>query len=395
MIKVQVIDDSSFVRTMLSNLISSNAEFEVVGISSNGEEGVNDYKRLQPDIVLLDIEMPVMDGLQCLKEILSYDRAARVIMCSALTKAGADATFEALQIGAFDFLTKPSARTIDDTQNFKEQLFLKLKAHATHSKFQSSPLTTNIGAEKQAQTLDAALKKENNSSDTDFLFGGSSSLLFDHASKSDGAIKLRDFPAILSDPFPQALMIGASTGGPKALIDLLTKVKKECHVPIFITQHIPASFTKSFADSLTNYTNFQAVEAQQDMPIKPGHIYIAPGGMHMGIKRAAQPLIDLIDAPAVNYCKPSVDVMFDSIADYYHDNLIAVILTGLGHDGRDAVQNLVTQSRKNIILVQDKSSSAVWGMPGAVALAGLSHAVLPLDEMAQLINALLRRKLPR
>ncbi len=362
---ILLVDDSAIVRGLLSDLIGKKQGFHIIATSSNGQQGVDDYKRLKPDIVLMDIEMPEKDGLTALKEILNFDPQAKVIMCSSLTQSGAQATMEALRIGAVDCLAKPSSRTVERSQAFTDRLFSILGQFSVHTAT-SEPNSIHQAPAKLTYT----------------------------SLQADLPLTFLPYPVVLPNNFPLALAIGSSTGGPKALIELLSKVNKKISLPIFIAQHIPEGFSGFLAENIQKNTGFPTHEAQQDMVIEAGHIYIAPGGRHMGIKPGVPKRINLPDLPPVNFCKPSVDVMLDSLSAHYGPGLLSVILTGMGADGKNAVERLVEAGKHNIILAQDKQTSVVWGMPGAVAQAGLCHAVLPLDELPDAINKLIHRRIP-
>ena len=194
---------------------------------------------------------------------------------------------------------------------------------------------------------------------------------------------------------PQVLVIGSSTGGPKALSTVLNNISKTDLPPVFITQHMPAGFTKMLAESLARETGLNVVEAQEDMLVKSGQIYIAPGGKHLKIeKRTSGIFTTLDDGPQVNFCKPAVDVMMDSILKVYETGILSVILTGMGHDGLEGCQKIMDASQKNLLLAQDEATSVVWGMPAAVAKAGICNAVIPLNDIAPIINALLKGQKP-
>lgn len=365
--KILLVDDSVVVRGMLREIITKRPHFNIVATSPNGLQGVNDYKRLRPDIVMMDIEMPEKDGLTALKEILEFDPQAKVIMCSSLTQSGAEATIEALRIGAVDCLAKPSSKTVDRSQSFEDQLFGKLEQFAETSSITEHK--NSDGRRSHASAIPAT-------------------------AQTTESINLLSYPPALPGKFPLALAIGSSTGGPKALIEVLKGINKKLLLPIFVTQHIPEGFSKFLADNIQKNTGFPTHEAQQDMIVEAGNVYIAPGGMHMGIKPGAPKRLELIDTPPVNFCKPSVDVMVDSILTHYGAGILSVILTGMGADGKNSIERAVQSSKNNIVLAQDKQTSVVWGMPGAVAQAGLCHAVLPLDKIAEAVNKLIHRNIP-
>jgi two-component system chemotaxis response regulator CheB len=362
-----LIDDSVVVRGLLRSIIERDGGFEIVGTSPDGLRGVQDYKSLQPDIAIMDIEMPNMDGLSALKEILAFDPDARIIMCSSLTQSGAQVTVEALRIGAVDCLAKPSSATIDRGQSFEDNLLSKLRALAKAPK----PGHTDA-AERAAPAVKATLASPRVLTQDDLL----------------------PLPPALPNNFPLALAVASSTGGPKALGEFLKGLNKKIALPVFITQHIPAGFSRFLAESLEKNTGFTVYEAEDGMVVTPGHVYVAPGGKHMGVAPGAPKKIVLIDTPPVNFCKPSADVMIDNLAEHYGSALLTVVLTGMGSDGRDAIERLVAMNRNNIVLAQDEPSSVVWGMPGAVVQSKLAHAVLPLAELSSAANQLIYRRLP-
>lgn len=352
-INIMIVDDSVVVRGLLRSIIEKNSDMVVSTTAVDGEEAVKDYIKYKPDIVLLDVEMPNMDGISTLKKIISFDKKAKVIMCSSLTQRGAETTFKALEIGALDFMAKPSSGSIDRSLSFSDELLGKIRAlsgNDTSSHIQIDPI------------------KEHN------------------------GIHLRPLPAELPRNFPAAIVIGASTGGPRALIDFFKHLDKKLLLPIFVTQHIPLGFSESLAETIQRHTGYVVHEAKLGMMIEPGHVYLAPGQMHMGVKTGIPKKIDLIDTGPVNYCKPSIDVMLDSISQSYRDNLILIMLTGMGADGKNGCSALVN-SGNNILLAQDKESSIVWGIPGSVAKAGLCHVIAAPIDLAFMTNKLVKRKL--
>jgi two-component system chemotaxis response regulator CheB len=362
---VMLVDDSVVVRGILREIITRDPRYVIVATCSDGQQGVDGYKRHKPDVVILDIEMPEKDGLTALKEILEFDRDARVIMCSSLTVSGAESTIEALRIGAADCLAKPTSKTVERSDAFEERLMRALNAFAKTS---TTTRALYNAAHPQTPFVNKALDDEN--------------------------ITLTPYPITFPNSFPLALAIGSSTGGPKALIDVIGGLNKKMSLPIFITQHIPEGFSKFLASNIQKNTGFPTHEAENDMVIEAGHIYLAPGGIHMGIKPGAPKRIVLLDTPPENFCKPSVDVMVRSIAAAYGNGILTVILTGMGADGKKSVEALGQASPTNIILAQDKPTSIVWGMPGAAAQTGKCHAVLPLDKIPGAINKLVQRLIP-
>ncbi len=357
-IKVMIVDDSVVVRGSLRRIIEQEKGLKIVATAMDGRAGLQQYKKYLPDIILMDIEMPIMNGIECLTEILKINQNACVIMCSSLTQKGAKLTFQALELGAFDYLTKPSTTSIDRGEDFKNKLIKLLHGIKKESKIPF--VSKNNIAEK---TNNFKLEKFN----------------------------LKEFPNDFCGSSPQVLAIGSSTGGPKALIEIISNISQTIDIPVFITQHMPVGFTKILAESLAKHSKLPIEEGKNDMLVKRGHVYIAPGGKHMEIeKRKTGIHIILTDTAPVNYCKPSVNVMMKSILATYEMGIIATILTGMGEDGLEACNEIVSTSNKNILIAQDETTSVVWGMPGAVARAGLCHGVIPMSNIAPIINKLVK-----
>lgn len=353
-IKVLLVDDSAIVRGMLRNIIEREHGIDVVGSAANGRIGVEDYKRLKPDVVVMDLEMPEMDGIEALKEILKNDPQAKVIICSSLTQVGASASINALNLGAVSCLAKPSSAAIDRSQSFEEQLTLQIKA------FKKKKLPhTNTSIQQEVK-------------------------------KSFSKLAVRHYPSSLALALPKVLAIGSSTGGPKALTTLLSGLNTKVDIPpVLITQHMPAGFTKMLAVSIEKACGLPTFEATNDMLVKPKTIYIAPGGKHLKVERRTSGIFTVLsDEPPVNYCKPAVDIMMESILQTYQSGILSVILTGMGSDGLKSCQKIVEASANNVLIAQDEATSVVWGMPAAVANAGLCHDILPLDKIASAINNL-------
>lgn len=351
MIRVLLADDSVAVRGMLRKILENEKNIEIVGTAVNGRQAVSDYQRVRPDITLLDVEMPEMNGLEALKAILAFDVKARIIMCSSLTKVGAATTLEALDIGALDYIPKPSSDgTGLSMTEFSHQLLQKIKALAPDTQTN----TENASAPTAETPKPAANAPETYS--------------------------LRPYPPLFSKA--GLIAIGSSTGGPQALFTLFEGLRNaHPKVPIVVTQHMPPTFTRLLAEHITEKTGLRAFEAEEGMYLQDGCIYIAPGNWHMEIVRDAKGMkVHLSDAPQENYCRPAVDVMFRSLHTANIPNVLAIILTGMGSDGLEGSKLLM--SRGNILVGQDEKTSVVWGMPAAVARAGLCSAILPLEEIA-------------
>jgi len=350
-IHVMLVDDSAVIRAALTKIIESKPYIKVVKSISDGDIAVRAAQLAKPHVIILDIEMPVMDGLTALPQILKASPDSKVIMFSSLTEKGAGVTMEAMRLGAVECLVKPSsAQDVGEGSPFQSQL-ITLIENIAPVKVQKSALPDGSIAKKS-------------------LLSGAFSLYDDSAS-------YKGKPAIVA--------IGSSTGGPQALFNVL-KHCKGFDVPIVITQHMPATFTKILAEHIQQQTGITATEGADKMPLEGGKVYVAPGGKHMLFKRVdGTVIIELNDGPAINFCKPAVDPMLDSVVDIYGQRVLGVILTGMGHDGRDGVQKVVAQ--KGRVIAQDEETSVVWGMPGAAAQSGVCSRVLPLDDIGPWIKS--------
>ncbi|MGG6265936.1 protein-glutamate methylesterase/protein-glutamine glutaminase [Leptolyngbya sp. AN03gr2] len=331
-IRVLIVDDAVMVRSRLSKILSMDADIEVAGVASSGRIALARLPQLMPDVVILDVEMPDMDGLQTLARIRQSAPHLPVIMFSVMTTRGAIATLDALSLGASDYVPKPNRlNDIEEvTEYLQETLIPKIKAFS-----QKVP----------------------------------------RPSKLISAIPVHQ-PRSLAE----IVAIGVSTGGPNALSALLSELPIDFPVPIVIVQHLPSTFTKLLAERLTTKSPLPVHEAITGAALSPGTIWIAPGDFHLRIEQTpfSEKLV-LDQSPPQNSCRPSVDVLFESVAEVYGDRTLGIILTGMGQDGLRGCQ--LIRDRNGQILAQDEASSVVWGMPGYVANAGLADAVLPLDQI--------------
>ena len=358
-ITVLLADDSSVIRSVISNILESEPGVEVVSSVSNGEYAITMAKAKKPDITILDVEMPVMDGLTALPEILKNSPDTKVIMCSSLTAEGADTTIKAMALGAADCLVKPtSAEARGPDSPFRKKLLQLVKSlGAKQPTAQSAPTTRAVpytpGAAKPTPIAPSS------------------------------AIKLKEDIGTYKGK-PRILAIGSSTGGPKALFTVLSDLRP-LDVPIVITQHMPATFTKILAEHITQQTGIEAHEGAEGMVVEPGKIYIAPGSLHMIFEESNGKLVIRLDnGPEENFCKPAVDPMLRSLINIYGNKILCVILTGMGHDGLKGAQMLADEGGR--IIAQDEKTSVVWGMPGAVATAGICSAVLPVEEIGKSVR---------
>lgn len=338
--RVLVVDDTAVVRRLLSEVISRDPDLEVAGTAPNGKVALLKLPQLNPDIITLDIEMPVLDGIETLKEIRKVDKRTPIIMLSSLTRTGAEMTFEALASGATDYLLKP-AKVTDFAATLKElneRLLPKLKAHVRpHQAKVSPPIQKNETAAAIASPHSA-----------------------------DGPFKI--------------LCIGTSTGGPNALETIFHRLQELLTVPAVIVQHMPPVFTRTLAERLDKVSPNRVVEGEEGQILKPGHAYIAPGGQHMEVKQAGtEHRIHLHDGPPENSCRPAVDTLFRSVANHFGDGALGIILTGMGQDGLRGCKEL--HERGSRIISQDQNSSLIWGMPRAVTEANLAHQILPLESI--------------
>jgi two-component system, chemotaxis family, protein-glutamate methylesterase/glutaminase len=363
-IKVMIIEDSAVIRSLLTRWLSGEPDIETVGTANNGRDGVARAGEWQPDVVLLDIEMPIMDGITALPGILKAAPTARVIMASTLTQRGGEITIKALAAGASDYLAKPDA-SMAGASDYKRELLFKVRMLGGRA-IRSSALGNGSLATRQtshiAPTEVSPLLKP----------------------------KLRP---VDTKARPQAILIGSSTGGPEALKVVVSALVGKIDVPVLIVQHMPPIFTKILAEHLTKQTGAEVIEATHNIIARPGVFYIAPGNQHMTVRSNVSGLrIELDDGQQENFCRPAVDPLFRSAASALGNKVLAVVLTGMGHDGREGAKALV--ARGGSILVQDEDTSVVWGMPGAVVRAGLASAARPLVDIAPAILNIMRGVAP-
>jgi two-component system chemotaxis response regulator CheB len=361
-IKVLVVDDSAFMRKVIKDLLHSDANLEVIGTARNGQDALDQLPNLQPDVVTLDVEMPILDGLDTLKEIVEKYKLP-VIMLSSTTRVGAENTLIALERGAFDFVAKPSGSISLDLHKVQSDLIEKVKlAHQSlkHIPTSSKPTRTIIKLEKKPTP---------------------------YASSRPVPPSI---PRLRKDGtgLRHLILIGTSTGGPKALQKLLISLPQINNAAIFIVQHMPPSFTKSLANRLNQLTPHDVVEAQDGELIRGGHVYIAPGGFHMTVKTIQNKLaVYLHQEPPRGGHRPSVDVMFESFVDVKGYELTALILTGMGKDGTEGLRKL-TGRRQVYAVAEDESTCVVYGMPRAVIEAKLIDEIAPLDKVHTVLERL-------
>jgi len=347
-IKVLIVDDSALIRQMLKTMIESDPELEVVGVASDPFMAREKIKQLNPDVLTLDVEMPRMDGVTFLGNLMRL-RPMPVVMVSTLTEKGADITLRALEIGAFDFVSKPKLDFTNKLPEYSEEIIEKIKA-ASRARVKTIENRSYIGSLniKEKFTSDVILPKAPTK----------------HFKTTDRIIG-----------------IGSSTGGTEAIKDIVAELPP--NMPgIVITQHIPESFSGTFAQRVNKITQLTVVEAKDGQQILHGHIYIAPGNRHLLVRRdGARYICSLNDGSPVNRHKPSVDVMFRSLAQNVGPNAIGVMLTGMGNDGASGMGEMKQEGAPTI--AQDEKTSVVWGMPGEAVKRGYVDEVLSLNRIGK------------
>ena len=355
-IRILVVDDSVVIRRLVTQALSEEPGFEVVGVAANGVIALQKVPQVQPDVITLDIEMPEMDGLETLERVKKEYPKVRVVMFSTLTERGGKHTLEALSRGADDYVTKAANVGSLDTSlgRLRNELTPKIK------QFFHMP----------SQAPSSAVPGP---------------------TPGPGAVKPRK--PMASVPFagqPEIVCVGVSTGGPNALAEVFPSLPANLSVPMVITQHMPPMFTRLLAERLEKRGNLRVKEAEEGDVLKAGEVLIAPGDYHLQFRRRGTDVIATLDqGPQENSCRPAVDVMFRSVADLYGGRCLAVILTGMGKDGLAGIERLKSEGAR--VLAQDRATSVVWGMPGYVVEAGLADVVAPIGEIAGRIVEMIPR----
>jgi two-component system chemotaxis response regulator CheB len=361
-LRVLVVDDSVVIRGLISRWIGAEPDMVVAGSLRTGLEAVQQLERINPDVAVLDIEMPELDGISALPKLLAKKRDLIIIMASTLTRRNAEISFKALSLGASDYIPKPeSTREQAAAEIFHHDLIQKIRHLG--ARLRRSPATV---APPLAPALPHVADKAREA------------VPAPKPATSQTALVRRAF----SPHAPRVLLIGSSTGGPQALMTLVTELGPVIdRFPVLITQHMPPTFTTILAEHLARASRRPAHEAIDGEPAKPGRIYLAPGGRHMRVVRhGAEAAIALDDGPPVNFCKPAVDPLFTSAIDIWQGGTLALILTGMGSDGTRGGKDIVAAGGS--VIAQDEATSVVWGMPGAAANAGICAAILPLSQIA-------------
>jgi two-component system chemotaxis response regulator CheB len=357
-----VVDDSAVIRGLISRWVSSEPDMVVAASLRTGLDAVNQIDRVNPDVALLDIEMPELDGISALPLLLAKKRNLIIIMASTLTRRNAEVSFKALSLGASDYIPKPeSTREPAAAETFRHDLIQKIRhlGAKVRRAVPASPSPSAVPAPGRPRELSPRPAPA-------------------PASVASPPIIRRAF----SIQAPRALLIGSSTGGPQALMTLVTELGAVIdRFPVLITQHMPPTFTTILAEHLARSSHRPAREAVDGEIVKAGQIYLAPGGRHMRVARnGTDVVIALDDGPPVNFCKPAVDPLFTSAINVWQGGVLAVVLTGMGSDGMRGGKEIVAAGGS--VIAQDEASSVVWGMPGAAAHAGICAAILPLNQIA-------------
>jgi two-component system chemotaxis response regulator CheB len=340
-IQVLIVDDSAVVRGLLVRALSGAPDVDVIGTAMHGESALRMLRKQPADVVILDVDMPVMDGLTALPQILAEFPRTRVVMASALTSEGAEISVKALALGAAGCIAKPTASSVSQSI---EQLVRDLV-----------PLVKALG--ESCDEPDPPLRS------------------------------LNRLPRLSISARPDIVVIGSSTGGPNALAKVIAGLGPDFPCPVLIVQHMPPTFTPMLARHLQHDGGRPCGEARHGELIDPGRTYVAPGDFHLSINRDGRQMITVLDqSPPEHFCRPSVNPLFRSAATWFGPRVLAVMLTGMGDDGIEGTQQIVT--RGGTVIAQDEASSVVWGMPGAVVREGLAHHVLPLKSIAHTIRSL-------
>ncbi|CCD87970.1 Chemotaxis response regulator protein CheB-glutamate methylesterase [Bradyrhizobium sp. ORS 285] len=364
---MMVVDDSVVIRGMISRWIASEPDMVVAASLRTGLEAVNQIDRVNPDVAVLDIEMPELDGIAALPKLLAKKKNLAVIMASTLTRRNAEISFKALSLGAADYIPKPeSTREASAADNFHYDLIQKIRNLGAKARRAAAPVAYAPPSAPHVQGLRPA------------PVARPVAAPMPTPAVPAAALARRAF----STQMPKVLLIGSSTGGPQALMSVVTELGPVIdRFPVLITQHMPPTFTTILAEHLARSSRRPAHEAVDGEIVKAGTIYLAPGGRHMRVTRhGAEVAIALDNGPPINFCKPAVDPLFTSAVEIWQGSTLAVILTGMGSDGMRGGKDIVAAGGS--VIAQDEATSVVWGMPGAAANAGICAAILPLNQIA-------------
>lgn len=410
-IRVMLVDDSVVVRGLLGRWLAAEDNFEVVSRCHNGVLAVREVSRIQPTLIVLDIDMPEMNGLEALPILLKAAPEARIIIASGLSHRDAQIGVLALQLGAHDYIAKPLSNSgLTTSSDFRTDLIARINAlctkdgGVTHSR--AKTVSPNHVETRLAGLNPVVVESKQPGSDqqrSQSVTGSVNTLPLARKTQDErapsgrldtGKIKIVEFSDSQLRHFnpvrPEILCIGSSTGGPRALQNVLTQLAPSiAHMPVVLTQHMPKSFTSVFAEHLNKILPLTVKEACDGDMLQAGCVYVAPGDFHLTFQRTPKGTeICLDDGPELNFCKPAVDKMFASAAQVYTDKVLGIILTGMGHDGVDGGKHIVAAGGN--VLAQDQESSIVWGMPGAAFKAGICCGVYSLDHLPTKVAKLIK-----
>lgn len=365
-IRVLVVDDSAFMRKVIADMIQQQLNIEVIDTAKNGAEAVEKIKLLKPDVVTLDIEMPIMDGLTALEKIMETEPLP-VIMLSSLTKEGADATIRSLELGAVDFITKPSSVFKINTEDVKNELISKIV------------MASKISMKTKNTRKMFDFKKEKDESVSKTVSSGQPKV----SKTSESSLTDSQFKrAVGGNRIDKIVAIGTSTGGPRALQSVIPRIPGNINASFIVVQHMPPGFTKSLAERMNTLSELNVKEAENGDILKQGWVYIAPGDQHLKLRRSGSEwAIQLTQDDLVSGHRPSVDAMMYSIADQKIPNVVGVIMTGMGADGAKGLVR-VKNENKGYVIAQDEESCVVFGMPKSTIQLGCVDKVVTLNDIA-------------
>lgn len=374
--KVLVVDDSAFMRKVITDILSSHPNIEVVGAARNGKDALDKLMVLQPDVITLDVEMPIMDGLEALKEIMKRCPTPTV-MLSSTTEKGAANTVLAMEYGAIDFIAKPGGAISLNLELVKDEIIEKVLAASTVAMNKVNARSNYSRLQKKSSLAKSTLERERMMEKVNTPM---------HLKKSSNKTPRKKFKTA----HQPILAIGTSTGGPRALQEVLTNLPKDIAAPILIVQHMPAGFTKSLADRLNKLSEIKVKEVEHGDLLENGVAYIAPGGEHFKVRKLGVSLVAQLDKeePPRSGHRPSVDVLFESVAKLSNIKCLAVIMTGMGNDGMAGTKRLKA-SCETIAIAESAETSVVYGMPRAIVDEQLADEVVRLEEIPSIITEII------
>jgi len=390
-IRVMVVDDSVVVRGIITRLLEKEDEISVVASVGDGEMALRKLQNTDIDLVVLDIEMPVMDGMTALPKMMEMKPGLQVVISSTLTLKNAEISLRALELGATDYVTKPtSSGSLHAAQDYQRELSEKVRVLGKVGRRRRRRLAEAEPVEKKDPVT--ARSPETKPETRPARRAAAPAAPVRARGPVPAKRRDKDAPEIsLRAPGkakPSVIAIGSSTGGPQALFKLIGGLAPDIGLPIVITQHMPATFTTILADHITRLGGPPCTEAIDGEPLLPGHVYLAPGDHHLLVaSEGGKPVLRVTQDPPENFCRPAVDPMLRSLVEVFGARVLVVMLTGMGHDGRDGSKLIVDAGGS--VIAQDEETSVVWGIPGAVATEGLCCSVLPIVEMASQVNQLI------